>query len=202
MHPTQRLSARMPRHRLRFGLAATLLAGLAGCGAPASPAFDLSAGHQRVEGGISGQLVVTEPAALQPLESERIIVKDAAGSVSYLGGAQWSDRLPRLFQTRLIETFENASRLKAVARPGEGITGDYQLNTELRAFQFEAGRGEAVVSVAIKLIAVPTGRIVRAQIFTGRAPVASSNGPEVAQALNRALSTVLLDIVRFVGTGH
>ena len=167
------------------------------------PAFDLSAVHQRDRrGGIAGQLVVTEPTALQPLESERIIVKDAAGSVSYLGGAQWSDRLPRLFQARLIETFENASRLKAVARPGEGVTADYQLNTELRAFQLEAGRGEVIVTVAIKLISVPTGRIVRGRVFTGRAPVASSQGPEVAQALNRALSSVLVDIVRFVGTGH
>ena len=63
---------------------------------------------------------MNEPAALQTLSTQQILVKDASGSVSFLGGGQWADNLPRLIQTRLINTFENASQLRGVSRPSSG----------------------------------------------------------------------------------
>ncbi len=185
------------------GVSATLLASAFGCSSPPLPAFDLTAPRQSVGGGLAGgQLVVAEPAAIQPLEAERILVRDAAGSVSYLAGAQWADRLPRLLQTRLIQTFENATRIRAVSRPGEGVTADYQLNTEIRAFQLDAARGDAFVEISAKVVASANGHIANARVFSTRVPVPSAEGPIVAQALDRALSVVLLDIVRWAGTGH
>jgi len=192
-----------------MALRLTLSAGLAcaaavGCSSPPQPAFDLTAPRQTVRGGgiVGGQLVVAEPAALQPLEAERILVRDASGSVSYLAGAQWADRLPRLVQTRLIQTFENATRIRAVSRPGEGVTANFQLNTDLRAFQLDTERGEAFVEISAKVVSVANGGIANARVFAARVPVPSANGPIVAQALDQALSSVLLDIVRWVGTGH
>ena len=44
------------------------------------------------------------------------LVLEPGGAVSYLGGGQWADRLPRLIQTRLIQSLENANRLKSVSR--------------------------------------------------------------------------------------
>lgn len=190
-----------PGRRPGVAFLLTLAAGLGACSSPPVPGFDLSAPRELRGAGVPGQVVVVEPAALQPLETQNIIVRDAAGSVSLLGGGQWTDRLPRLLQTRLIQTFENAS-VKAVSRPGDGITPDYQLNTEIRAFQLDAARGEAHVELSEKLVASQTGRIVRARIFSARVPVGSSNAGEVAQALDRAMSTVFADIVRWVGGGR
>lgn len=145
---------------------------------------------------------MAEPAALQTLEGERILVRDASGSVSFLPGAQWADRLPRLVQTRLIQTFENATRIRAVSRPGEGVTATYQLNTDIRAFQLDTERGEAFVEISAKVVPASGGGIANARVFSARVPVPSAAGPIVAQGLDRALSTVLLDIVRWAGTGH
>lgn len=176
---------------------------LAACSTPTAPTFDLTAPRQPIRGGlVSGQLVIAEPTALAPLETERILVRDAAGAVSYLPGAQWADRLPRLFQARLLQTFENATRIRAVARPGEGVTGDYQLNTELRAFQLDAATGEAFVEVSAKVLAVQSGRITYARVFSARTPAGTSEGPRVAQALDESLSKVLVGVVRWAGTGH
>lgn len=188
-------------------LAAILLAGAAlvsGCSSPTSPSFDLTAPGRpgRGGGGGGGQVVVTEPTAIATLEAERIVARDAAGSVSFIGGAQWADRLPRLVQARLIQTFENTSRLRAVSRPGEGVTADVQINTELRAFQFDAARGDAFVEASVKLLDAKSGKIVRTRVFTARTPVPDAAGPTVAQGLDRALSSVLLDIVRWVGGGR
>lgn len=200
-------SVRAAGGRLRGGPAALLavvaLCGIAGaCSSPPSPAFDLTAARQPVRGGglVGGQLVVAEPTAIQPLEAERILARDAAGSVSYVAGAQWADRLPRLLQAKLIQTFENASRIRAVARPGEGVTAQYQLNTDIRAFQLDAARGEAFVEISAKVVESQSGRIVVARVFSGRTPVPDSAGGTVAQALDRVQSSVLLDIVRWVGT--
>ena len=184
---------------------ALLAAGLlvTGCTSSSSPTtFDLTAPSQRVRGaGLSGQVVVAEPVTTQVLEAERIIVRDASGAVSFLGGGQWADRLPRLVQARLIQTFENGSRLKAVSRPGDRVTADYLLSTELRAFQVVSPGNEAVVEVSARLVNDRTGRIVRAKVFSARVPVAAIDAANAARALDEALSTVLVDIVGWVGTG-
>jgi cholesterol transport system auxiliary component len=198
MRPRGRRSAR------RLALAAALAALAAACSSgPAPTTFDLTAPSRTVGGGeVAGQVAVTEPVAIQVFEADRILVKDAAGAVSYLSGAQWADRLPRLVQARLIHTFENASRLKAVSRPGERVAADYVLNTEIRAFQIDASTGEAFVEMSAKAVNDRTGRITNARVFNARVPVAAIDAGNAAHALDRALSIVLLAIVRWVGTGH
>lgn len=185
-------------------LLTSVLAGVAGCSSAPVTAFDLSAPGQpsRAGGGVAGQLVVVEPVALAPLEGERILVQDASGAVSNLGGGQWSDRLPRLVQARLIQTFENGSRLRAAARPGDGVIAEYQLATELRAFQLDAATGEAFVEISAKVIALPAGKIVRARVFTAREPAGTSTALDVTQALDRASGTVFLDIARWMTGGR
>ena len=186
---------------VRATLLGAAVLGMAACSSAPVPTFDLTAPRRVGTSRISGQLVVVEPSALQPLEAERILAKDRGGAVSYLGGAQWSDRLPRLIQARLIETFENGSRLKAVGRPGDGMTPDYQLTTEIRAFQLDAVAGQAFAEISAKLIDSKSGRTSAGRIFSARVPVTSPNGPEVAQALDAAMSRILVDIVQWAGPG-
>jgi cholesterol transport system auxiliary component len=199
-HSTLRPSLQ-PGRGIVVALILAIAASLGACSSSPVPGFDLAAPRDLRGARVPGQVAVVEPTALQPLEAQNIIVRDAAGSVSILGGGQWTDRLPRLIQSRLIQTFENASA-KAVSRPGDGITPDYQLNTEVRAFQLDAARGEAHVEFSEKLVQTGTGRIVRARVFTARVPVTSSNAGEVAQALDRAMGTVFVEIVRWVGSGQ
>lgn len=176
---------------------------VASCASSAPPAtFDLTAPREKPSGGLSGQLVIPEPVAVQPLDGERIIVRDPSGSVSFMGGAQWADRLPRLLQAKTIQAFENASRIRAVSRPGERVSADYQLNMEIRAFQLDSGTSEAFVELSAKIVADRTGRIGAARVFSARVPVAGADGPSVAQGLDQALSRVLLDIVRWSGSGR
>jgi cholesterol transport system auxiliary component len=178
------------------------VASAGGCTSSPVPAFDLTApGGLNRRSVLSGrQVVVAEPGAIGPFEAERIVARDAANSISYLGGAQWADRLPRLIQARLVQTFENTSAVRA-ARTGEGVTGDFQLNTTIRAFQLDAARGEAFVELSVNLVDGKSGTITRGRVVSRRVPVADASGGVVAQALDRALSGALVDIVRWVGSG-
>jgi cholesterol transport system auxiliary component len=197
MTDTPDLPAGLRRLALPLLLAGSTL--LAGCGGGATPTtFDLSApsGFGRV-GGSRAALIVVEPTTVQTLDSDRIIVKDSTGALSFLGGGQWADRVPRLVQTRLIQTFENGSRLGAVARPGERIVPDLQLNTDIRSFNIDAASGSAVVEITAKLVGDRTGKVQRARLFSARVPASAVDGPAAAQALDRALSQVLIEIVRW-----
>ena len=177
-----------------------VLAALTGAcsSAPAPATFDLSAPSSRIRGAAGVQVLVAEPAALQSLSTQQILVKDASGAISFLGGGQWVDNLPRLIQTRLINTFENSSQLRGVARPSSGAVADAQLISELRRFEIATPGNEAVVEISAKIVSEQNGRIVNGRIFRGRVPAAAVDAPNAARALDDALSVVMLDIVRWV----
>ncbi|MGV7032397.1 ABC-type transport auxiliary lipoprotein family protein [Methylobacterium symbioticum] len=184
-------------------LVALLASALGGCGGGAPLTFDLAALPPSGRAVAAGRaIVVAEPVGIQPFESDRIIVREPGGSLSFLGGGQWADRLPRLVQTRLIQSLENSGRLRSVSRPGDKILADYQLISEIRAFDIAAGSGEAVVDLSAKLIAEGTGRVVAARVFTARVPIKAVDAGNGAVALDSALATVLGDMVRWVNSGR
>ncbi|MGO4527187.1 ABC-type transport auxiliary lipoprotein family protein [Microvirga sp. 2MCAF35] len=193
------------RAGLLRGLAPVLvLAALTGAcsSGPAPATFDLSAPTSRIRGAAGVQLLVNEPAALQALSTQQILVKDASGSVSFIGGGQWADNLPRLIQTRLINTFENASQLRGVSRPSSGAVADAQLISELRRFEIATPGNEAVAEISVKIVADQNGRIVNGRIFRASVPASAVDAPNAARALDEALSVVMLDIVRWVSGSH
>ena len=178
----------------------TLALALAGCGGgPPKATYDLSAvGRPDVvaRSAPRGLLVVATPTALQILDSERIVVQPGPGEVAYADDAQWTDRLPNLLQARIIQSFENASRLRAVGRPGDRLTPDWQLVTDIRKFGVVVTNGQptAEVELSAKLVTDRGGRITAARVFSASAPGATA-GAGAASALDRALAVVLHDLV-------
>lgn len=183
-----------------FGLASAFLVSLAACTGPAPTTYDLSAPSSVVRANLSGQIVISTPTALQALGEQKIVVRDVTGAMTFLGGGQWADQLPNLLQARLINTFENASKLRAVALPSSGVMADYQLVTDVRSFYVVTPGNEAVVELSIRLINAKTGQIVRGKVFSAQRPIGGNlNAGSAAVALNDALASVLLEIIRWVG---
>lgn len=175
------------------------MAAILGACSSAPPAtFDLTAPTARAPRR-PAQVVVSEPLTTQDLDGQRLIVKNAGGQVSFVGDAQWADRLPRLVQMRMIQTFQNARSLNAVGRPGDRLTADYQLNSDIRAFQISPETGQAVVEISVTLIDDKSGRAVRTRVFSARVPGSAADGAAASTALDNALSQVLTQIVRWVG---
>ena len=157
----------------------------AGCSSGSAPTtYDLSAPTSRIGGSAGVQISVNEPAALQSLSTQQILVKDQTGAISFLGAGQWADNLPRLIQTRLINTFENASQLRGVSRPSSGAVADVQLISELRSFEISTPTNEALVEISVKIVSEQNGRIVNARIFRARVPTASVDAANAARALD------------------
>ena len=190
---------------VRTGLAAGATIAATACSTPATPVptFDLIAprdfGHVRPARGL---LAIAVPTALQALDTEKIMVEPAPGEVTYASDAQWSDRLPRLLQARIVETFENGTRIRTVARAGDRVTADAQLVTDIRQFSIQVGNSgkEAVVELSVKIIGERGGRIAAANVFYAHVPAAGANGSAAVNALNDALAQVLVELVRWTAT--
>jgi cholesterol transport system auxiliary component len=142
---------------LRLLASAAMATTLVACsGALSTPptTFDLRAPSEvKPARGARAQLVVAEPSSVQVLDSDRIVVRPKVGEVSYLSGAQWADRLPKLVQARLIQTFENAKRIGSVGSPDDKLSADATLVTEIRTFEIGVADGAvATVEISAKLV--------------------------------------------------
>lgn len=186
--------------RVRLPLALGLALALAACGSAPLATFDLSAPAADVKGrALKGVLAIPEPNAPAPADSDRIVVRTGPSAVAVVRGAQWTERLPRLLQTRLIQTFENAKLLRSVSRPGDGASPDHALAWDVRRFEVDASEGLAKVEISVRLLD-STGKILAAQIFSSSVPGEAGEGSAAAQALDAASHQVLRQIVTWAAS--
>ena len=149
-------------------------------------------------GSTSAQILVKVPTALKAIDSDRIVVRPQPTVITYLEGAQWQDSVPRLFQAKLLQTFENTGNTGATALPGDGLVIDHQLVIDIRRFGILAdGAPRAVLEVSVKLLADRTGQVRETRIFTAEAP-ADAPPAGYAEALDAAFDAMASDIVRWV----
>jgi cholesterol transport system auxiliary component len=189
--------SRFPFGQAAAALALSLLCACSGAFSSAPKTYDLTApATLKPAGGGRAQLVVAEPSAVQVLDSDRIVIRQKEGEVSYLSGAQWADRLPGLVQARLIQTFENAKRIGSVGSPDDKLSPDATLVTEIRTFEINVAKGTvATVEISARIVNESSGRIVAANLFTASVPAAGTTGPQASAALDEALQIVLRGIV-------
>lgn len=179
-----------------------LLGTLAGCATAPLDTFNLSA-----PGSVAGtashknvQILIATPTALKALDSENIVVSSAPGSIEYLKGAQWGDRLTNIVQSRLVEAFENTGRLGGVGRPGDGLAINYQVLTDLRAFGIRASTSPqvAVVELAVKILNDKSGEVRSTRVFRTAVPVNGSGNAAFVRALDAAFEKNSSEIVAWV----
>ena len=162
------------------------------------------------------QVLVAEPSALGVLASQRVLVRVGPREVQYLADARYADTLTRLTQFKLKRTLESARAIGAAALPGEGLAIDYQILTDIRAFEVRVGAStvevagqtvlptgsDAFVSLTVKILNDRTGNVVASRVFDASAPVgpvADGNvGDAYLAALDAALDRALVEIRSYV----
>lgn len=185
-------------------VSALLLSGCALLGGGSSKPLDtyeLTAPAATSAGRRSGsQILVAEPTALKALDSENIVIKPSAGIIQYLSGAQWADRLPRIVQARLAETFQRSGRI-GVGRPGEGLAIDYQLIIDVRAFEVRLDGGDrADVKLYVRILNDRNGVVRSARLFETSAAVGGGGNNAFVSALDAAFGSAATQIVEWTLT--
>ena len=147
-----------------------------------------------------------------------MVVRVGPREVQYLADARYADTLTRLTQFKLKRTLESASRIGAAAVPGEGLAIDYQVLTDIRAFEIRVGDGttlvagptviaparSAFVSLTIKILDDRSGNVIASRVFDAAAPVGPITDENVGEAylaaLDVALDRALVDIRGYVAS--
>jgi cholesterol transport system auxiliary component len=144
----------------------------------------------------SRQILVPEPSALKALDGDQVVVRPSTSEIQYLARAQWSDRLPKIVQSKLVQAFESTGALGGVGKPGEGLAIDYQVVTTLRSFEVRTnGPATAVVEIFAKIVNDRNGTVRAQQVFRASAPVSGPGGPAFVAGLDSAFARVTADIV-------
>ncbi|ACK51722.1 protein of unknown function DUF330 [Methylocella silvestris BL2] len=169
---------------------------LAACASAPPATFDLDAAPTgfSAKQARRAQIAIAAPSALPPVDSNRIVVRVGEDQIALLAGAAWSNQLPALLQAKLIASFQNASLIRAVVSPG--MPADYELRSQIRSFEYVAGRGAVFVEISAQIVG-GAGRIVAGKIFSATAPAPANDGATVVAALNAATADVMRQIVRW-----
>jgi phospholipid/cholesterol/gamma-HCH transport system substrate-binding protein len=146
----------------------------------------------------AAQLTVGEPTAFSVLDSDRIQSISETGAYTAFGDAQWGDLLPKLVQTSLARSLQDAGLSASVSRPVDGFAGDFQLVLDIRKFHLGLNQvGE--VELGAKLLD-GKGRSVASRVVRNSAPAQALTGPAVAAALNRAFASVATELATWTAS--
>ncbi len=142
-----------------------------------------------------GQLAIADPTTILIFDTQQILLKPQQGPTRAIPNAQWGDSLPKLIQEKVIQSFENAHYLSAVARPLDALAADYQLLIDLRTFDIGLTPSpHAEIDFVAKILA-KDGKIIGARLFHAEAPASADDAPGAAAALNEAFGKAATDLV-------
>lgn len=162
---------------------------------PLRPAFPAAAGGEKV----NWALAIMRPDVPGGLDTDRIALLQADGTMDYYAKATYPDRLPAMLQRTMIEGFEASGRVTAVARAQEALHADYNLLVEVKDFQAvyrtPDGIPQAVVAVSAKLTTAHGRKIIGNLPVRKTVDAAANSTGAATQALSQALGEAVAEIV-------
>jgi cholesterol transport system auxiliary component len=200
-------AARLSRRSVASALAAALAgcAQLLGVSAPGK-LYRLTAKSTYPPGlqHLSRQLLVDVPVGTGGLDTTRIALSRSAVSIDYFADSEWTNPIPLLVQTALLESFENSRTLTAVDRESSGLNADFILRTEIRHFEavYDSPDRPPEVWVAIyaRLVDSRERSIAAQASFERRGAAAANDVPSIVLAFDEALGGTMKDIVIWTAT--
>ena len=139
-------------------------------------------------------LRITRPASAGHLAGRRIAVLPPDGRLSVYQGASWNDPAPLLVRNRLLDVFQADARLSALSSDDRILQADFEIDSDLRAFQVEyrSGTSYAVLRLDARLVRTDTGRIVASRRFDLQQPLAGTSVAQAVQALGQTSDALAL----------
>lgn len=148
---------------------------------------------------VDWSLTIIRPNSGTLLDSNRIAVRPKPNILQVYQGANWSDTLPDLVQSHLVETFENSNRIQTVSRQNSGVPAEVALLIDIRNFEADYGNGNkipsAVIRIHAKLLEYPSNRVLAVKDFDANTPASDKSVPAVVQAFEQSLNRSSAEIV-------
>jgi cholesterol transport system auxiliary component len=149
-------------------------------------------------------LSILRPDVPGGLDSDRIALLQANGTLDYFAKATYPDRLPATIQRALVEGFQASGRIDAVAREQDALHADYNLFVAVKDFQANYSVQDGIpqaVTVMTAQLTTARGRKIIGTFTTSKSLAASVNSTGAAtQALSQVLGQAVTEIVNWTLT--
>lgn len=140
------------------------------------------------------QMTIADPTTVVSLDTQRIMIVAPDGGTASFPDAQWADSLTKLFQARILQSFENVD-FKRVSRPFDMPAADFQLHIDIRTFRIlNSDKPTAEVAFGAKLVS-NDGKVLDTRIFSANAPGSATDVKQAAAALNKAFDQAVSELV-------
>lgn len=145
-------------------------------------------------------LSVAEPTSLRALDTARISTFNGSQMQRYYAGARWADRAPVLVQQHLLQTLQASGLFAQVLNADSGLPVDYEVRSELRAFQIESTSAgdSAHVAVQVTLVHRADRKVVASTVLREQVAVAGSSMQNTTAALGQATDKVSSALAKWV----
>ena len=166
--------------------------------APPKPRYHIEAvGGDALSGDrVNWSLVVEDPRTTRVFDSVKVAVSPAPGKIEYFAGAEWADRAPRLFQTAVVQSFEDTGRILSIGDRAAVPIGDIILQTDIRKLQVNvAGGAETPLIVIYARLTDGKGTVYAAQQFRAERGARAGDPDSVMAAFDEAFTAVISDLV-------
>ena len=199
------------RSFVRFAAAALALLsllGMAGCGflssAPDRKLYRVEARFVAPVGlpHVPIQLMIASPAASGGIDTQRIALARTPLSLDYYADAEWTDRVPFLVRTALVEGFTKSGVFNAVGAEDLGVHTDFVLDTTVDHFEAvydsQNALPRAFVRLSVALIAMPDRKIVAQTMIEAQEAATANTLPAIVQAFDGALGQAVGQVLTWV----
>ena len=183
---------------LMFAIAASGCVSLLPETSPPKPRYHITTPDTAALQGdhLNWSLVIDDPRTTRVYDSVRVAVAPSPGKIEYFAGAEWADRAPRLFQTTLVQTFEDSGHILAVGDRGAVPVGDMVLQTNIRRMHYDVRNraGQADIAIYARL-GDGKGGVYAARSFLASAPAIGESADDVIAAFNTAFQSLIPEMV-------
>lgn len=141
------------------------------------------------------QLAIAEPTIVLSLNTDKVLEQKTKDVWTSVGNARWSDNLPNLFQTKILQSFENAGYVDAVLRPADALNPDFRLIVDIRTFHLRSyDMPTASIDLVAKIID-RDGNVVSSQRFHSDFRANSLDESDIVDALGEVFSSSIKELV-------
>ncbi len=161
------------------------------------PLYDLVAASnfEKLDQEPTWHVVVSEPTVLLGLNTDKILLAPKPGEISSISNAKWTDNLPNLFQTKLVQSFENAGYLKSISKPAAGADSTHRLLIDIRSFQLATNGQPKAIAEFIAKIHSNDGKVVATKKFSTSVTASSFDASGASVALGKAFTTTVKELI-------
>lgn len=174
--------------------------------ASALPTFDLLPVAGVTQGRRSNAtFLVASPDAPEALATDRILIRPAPASITYLPDARWSESLPSLMQSLVVRSLSSTGRVGYVGPAGAGPIPDFAILARIDTFDIVVASSQetratysANVRLNVTVLRDANQRVIATRTFQRVSQVADLEPASVVAAFQSVLDTELVDLTTWI----